>query len=241
MLILMILAKGIQEAKRLLGIRSLILVGALGVAPVAIVIFSGFAMHWRVLGRHLIATLPLLNLLIAIGLAKLYERETVRLWSWRSAIAVCFLLAFVYSSLSLRFADRHRKDDYRAAATLAKEELASGKRIWWAADALGARYYGLPGEFDYIGELTNIHKPYACIDQSGVQPVSAASGECLAKLLRPDTVILSKPEAFDKNGAIAAYLRAGNFAHARELPAFTIWRAATSTDTPTTRARPSEK
>ena len=240
-LILATLVEGMQEAKRLLGIRSLILVGALGVAPIAIVILSGFAMHWRVLGRHLIAALPLLNLLIAIGLAKSCEDENGRLLSWRSTIAVSVVLAFVYSSFSLRFADRHRKDDYRAAATLAKQELAGGKRIWWAADALGARYYDLPGEFDYMGELTNIPKPYVCIDQSGVQPVSAASGECLEKLLPPDVVILSKPEAFDKNGAIATYLRTGNYANARELPAFTIWRSATPTGTSTTKARSSEK
>ena len=213
-----------QEAKRLLGIRSLILVGALGVAPIAIVILSGFAMHWRVLGRHLIAALPLLNLLIAIGLAKSCEDENGRLLSWRSTIAVSVVLAFVYSSFSLRFADRHRKDDYRAAATVAKQELAGGKRIWWAADALGARYYGLPGEFDYMGELTDRPKPYLCIDHSGVQSVGDASGDCLAKLLPPDLVILSKPETFDRKGAVAAHLRATNFVRTQELPAFTIWR-----------------
>ena len=240
-LILAVLAKGLQEAKRLLGIRLLILVASLGVVPVAIVVFSGFAMHWRVLGRHLIATLPLLNLLIALGLAKLGEAERGRVWALRSAIVASFLLAFVCSSFSLRFSDRHRKDDYRAAATLAKQELADGKRIWWAADALGARYYGLPGEFDYMGELTNIHKPYVCIDQSGVQPVSTASGECLEKLLPPDVVILSKPEAFDKNGVIAAYLRARKFVNERELPAFAIWRSAAPNGTSTTTERSTEK
>ena len=240
-LILVVLAKGLQEAKRLLGIRLLILVGALGVVPVAIVVFSGFAMHWRVLGRHLIATLPLLNLLIALGLAKLCERESGRVWPVRSAIAGSFLLVFVCSSFSLRFADRHRKDDYRAAVTLAKHELADGKRIWWAADALGARYYGLPGEFDYIGELTNVHKPYACIDQSGVQPVSAASAECLDKLIPPDVVILSKPEVFDKNGALASYLRSGKFVNLQSLPAFAIWRSSAPTGTSTTKDRSVEK
>ena len=132
----------------------------------------------------------------------------------------------VCSALSLRFSDRHRKDDYQAAATLAKQELAAGKRIWWAAGELGARYYKLPGEFDYMGELTNQHKLYACLNQAGVQAVSAASSACLDTLLAPDVVILSKPETFDQSGAITAYLKNRNYAKTQVLPAFTIWRPA---------------
>ena len=228
LLILVTLAIGVREALRLLGPRAVVLVAALGVLPMAIVVFSGFAMHWRVLGRHMIAELPLLNLLFALGLASLWQKGADRAWPLRATIAAGFLLAFVYSSCSLRFADRHRKDDYLAAAAIAKQALAAGKRVWWAADALGARYYGLPGDFDYMGELTGQHEPYVCIDQPGVQAVDAASGECLAKLLRPDVVILSKPETFDTKGVIAAYLKAGNFAKAQELPAFAIWRPASA-------------
>jgi hypothetical protein len=143
----------------------------------------------------------------------------------RAVVAVAFLLVLVYSSCSLRFADRHRKDDYRAAAAIAQEELAKGRRVWWAADALGAEYYGLPGEFDSIGELTGVGTPRACIDRTGVQSITGAPKECLEMLSRPNLVILSKPEIFDNNGAIAAYLATGNFAKVQVLPAFTIWRA----------------
>ena len=224
--ILAALARGFLEAKSLLGARNFIPLIALGVAPAAIIILSGFLMHWRVLGRHMIATLPFLNLLFALGLAKLCESKQGHVWPLRSLIAVSFLLVFICSSLSMRFSDRHRKDDYRAAAATAKQELAAGKRVWWAADALGARYYQLPGEFDYMGELTNQHQPYACLDQAGVQAVSGATGACLDKLLAPDVVILSKPETFDQSGAITAYLKRRNYAQAQVLPAFTVWRPA---------------
>ena len=227
-LIVVTLAIGVRQAVRLLGPRAVVLVVTLGVLPMAIVVFSGFAMHWRVLGRHMIAELPLLNLLLALGLASLCQKGAGRTWPLRALIAAGFLLAFVYSSCSLRFAERHRKDDYMAAATIAKQELAAGKRVWWAADALGARYYGLPGEFDYMGELTGQHKPHVCMQQPGVQAIAAAPAECLEKLLPPDVVIVSKPETFDAKGVIAAYLKAGNFAKAQELPAFTIWRPATA-------------
>ena len=225
-LILATLTIGLYQAKQLLGVKSLALVCALAALPVAIVVLSGFVMHWRVLGRHLMAALPLFNLLIALGLARLCAGKWGRVWTWRSTMVAGLLLTFAYSSLSLRVADRHMKDDYRSAATLAKQELAAGKRVWWAADALGARYYGLPGEFDYMGELTNVHKPYACIDQTGVQPVSDASGTCLARLGAPDVVILSKPETFDRQGLIVAYLKNANYAVAQALPAFTVWRPA---------------
>ena len=216
---------GLQEAKKLLGTREIIIVGALGLLPLAIVIFSGFAMHWRVLGRHLIAELPFLNVLFALGLVRLLEKGTGRGWPLRTMIAAVFLLVLIYSSCSLRFSDRHRKDDYRAAAAIGQQEFSKGKRIWWAADDLGAKYYELPGEFDYMGELMGTSKPYECIDRSGVQSIYKASAECLGRLSPPDVVILSKPETFDNNGAIAAYLKAKNFVKVRDFAAFTIWHA----------------
>lgn len=219
------LISGLQEAKKLLGTREIIIVGALSLLPLAIVIFSGFAMHWRVLGRHLIAELPFLNLLFALGLVRLFKKGAGFGWSFRTMIAVAFLLALIYSSYSLRFSDRHRKDDYRAAAAIAQQEVSKGKRVWWAANELGAKYYRLPGEFDYMGELTGVPQAYACIDQPGVQSIRAASKECLEMLSPPDVIIFSKPETFDKNGVITAYLKSKNFVKFLEFPAFTIWQA----------------
>jgi len=218
------LVRGLQEAMKLLGSRRLIIAALLSLLPLVIVIYSGFAMHWRVLGRHMIAELPILNLLFALGLAKLFEKEAGRGRPLRVMIALAFLLALTYSSFSMRFSDRHRKDDYQAAAAVALQDVSKGKRVWWVADALGAKYYGLPGEFDFIGELTGVSKPRECIDRSGVQSVNGASRECLEMLLPPDVVILSKPETFDQKGVVAAYLKAKNFVKVQVFPAFTIWR-----------------
>lgn len=222
LIILGTLAKSVRDARIILGTRRLGVMFALSISPIVIIIASGFIMHWRVLGRHMIATLPLLNLLIALALTKLCEVKEGRGWLLRRMVAMGFLLIFVYSSLSLRFAERHRKDDYRAATAAASQELMAGKRVWWAADALGARYYNLPGEFDYMGELTNVHRTYDCIDRSGVQAVSGASANCLDQLAPPDMVILSKPDTFDRDGVISSYLKARNYVAVRELPAFTI-------------------
>ena len=220
--------KGLLEAKNRLGTRWFVLILVLGMAPVLIVVASGFAMHWRVLGRHLIGSLPLLNVVLALGLAKLCAAEPSRGRPWRLALAGGLVLALAGSSLSLRFAERHAKDDYRAAADIARQALADGKRVWWAADALGAWYYKLPGEFDYWGELTGMHKPAVCIDMTGVQSVVDASADCLRNLQLPDVVILSKPETFDRSGALTEYLSIRHFDISQALPAFTVWRPTNS-------------
>jgi len=230
--LLTVLALGLNAARARLGGRQLVLMGALGMLPVVIVIYSGFAMHWRVLGRHLIAALPLLNLVLALGLATLLQADGRRGQSLRWLLAVSALLFLVYSSCSLRFAQAHRKDDYRAAAALAQAAMAQGQRVWWAADVIGAHYYGLPGEFDVMGELTGQHKPLACSDLPGVQPIPNASTQCLLTLTAPDVVILSKPETFDSQGDIAGYLQAQRFAVVQSLPAFTIWRRSGQSDAP---------
>ena len=237
-IVLAMLVVGVREAKHALGSRKFGLMVALGVFPVAVVVAAGFIMHWRFLGRHLIATLPLLNLLFALALAKFWRTSSSRFIFNRAAIPLLFLMAFAVSSLNLRFADRHRKEDYQSAASIAKQELAAGKRVWWVADVLGARYYGLPGEFDYMGELTNKPKPYECVDHAGVQAVGDAPANCLRKLAAPDVVLVSRPETFDQKGVVAAYLKAGSFVKVKDLPAFTVWRPATAVDTTSPQLRP---
>lgn len=226
-----VLVAGLNGAGTRLGIRGLLLMGALGLLPVGIVIFSGFAMHWRVAGRHLFAALPLLNLVLAMGLATLLQADGRRHQRLRWLLAVSALLLFAYSACSLRFATRHRKDDYRAAAVLAQGALAQGQRVWWAADVIGARYYKLPGEFDVLGELTGQHKPPTCSDLPGVQAIANASTPCLLTLTQPDLVILSKPDTFDTRGDIVGYLKARHFAVVQALPAFTIWRRSADAQT----------
>ena len=183
-------------------------------------------MHWRVLGRHLIPTVPLLNLLLAMGVVSLLGTGHTRGRRLRWTAATACLLFLAASSLSLRFADRHKKDDYRAAAALATQALAQGQRVWWAAGTLGAHHYAVPGEFDHLAELTSTQAALACTDVPGVQSIANASQDCLRTLSAPDIVIASKPETFDSGGDIARYLKTGNFTPVQELAAFTVWQRA---------------
>jgi hypothetical protein len=225
-IVLFVLAVGVQQAKHRLGTRTLMALGALALLPVAIVVASGFIMHWRVLGRHLIASIPILCLLFALGLARLLEPRGPTRLGLRSMVAVAFMLVLAYSSASLRFAERHKKDDYQAAAVIAKLGASQGKRVWWAADYIGANYYRLPGEFDFMGELTGAHRPPACRDLPGVQATANLSAACMQALSRPDIVILSRPDAFDQSGELVSYLQARDFVKVRDLQAIEVWQPA---------------
>ena len=223
--VLITLAAGLIEVKKRLGVARLIVMCALALFPVAVVVTSGFVMHWRVLGRHLIAALPVLNLLFAMGLASLLVASRQPIGVVRSAVAVSCVVLLTISSLSLRFSERHRKDDYRAAVNVAQEAIAKGQRVWWAAANLGANHYGLAGEFDFMAEMTGKSKPFDCSDRAGAQPVAYMSRDCLQLLSPPDVVIFSKPDVFDASGAIADYLIVGKFTETQYLPAFVVWRS----------------
>jgi hypothetical protein len=99
-----------------------------------------------------------------------------------------------YSSLSVRYAPRHAKDDYKHAAELAAIELAHKGRVWWIADIRGALYYGIP---------------YASDDARYVPAVQTNVSEKTLSFLSaqdpPTLVLLSKPE-FDPQNLVSRYL-----------------------------------
>lgn len=225
--LLFVLTRGVREARARLTRADWLLIVGLAVFPVAVVIFSGFAMQWRVLGRHLLATLPLLNLVLALGLCALWTGDGRGRWA-RRAVVAGVLLALLASSVSQRFAERHRKDDYRTAAERAVTALAQGQRVWWAADFIGAVYYRVPGTFDVMGELTGDHQPPSCADLPGAQAAANLEADCMQGLSRPDLVVLARPETFDRHGSISAFLAAGGYTKVEELPAIDIWRSASS-------------
>lgn len=225
---LVVLLMGLQATRKRMGGGALLVVVAFSLLPVVAVIASGFAMHWRVLGRHLIAALPLLILLLAMGLVALLDPVRRHGRAWRRAVAIAWLVLLTASSLSLRFADRHSKDDYRAAAAIAKHSLAQGQRVWWAAGTVGAHHYAVPGDFDYLAELMSLQGRVSCSDLPGVQSVTNLPQDCLRMLSVPDIVITSKPETFDTRGDIARFLVAAAFAPVQQLAAFTVWQRGAS-------------
>jgi hypothetical protein len=169
----------------------------------------GVAVRFRVLGRHCAPLLPLVLFVLGSGIAALLKRRD---WVGRLVLAAFVGLSLI-SCLSLRFSERHAKDDYRGAAAMGREALARGETVWWGARKEGAILYHLP--------LTE--QPV----KPGMAVYVANQGKGFERdLPKPDLVLTSKADLFDSNGALADYLARAGFCPTASFPAFTTWRAA---------------
>jgi hypothetical protein len=185
--------------KKLLGLAVVV------AAPAIFILAAGFAMHFRVLGRHFAPLLAGEVFLLGLGVAA----------TWRHGVAgkvlvFGFFALCLTSGLSLRLSTRHAKDDYHSAAGLARAALAAGKTVWWNADENAAGYYHLPltkGSSSPGNALLLIDPP------DGL----------LANAIPADVVILSRPDIYDPHSVLAGYLERNHFHCAAVLPAFVVW------------------
>ncbi len=175
-------------------------------SPLVLLVAAGVIAHFRLLGRHVTPLLAVGVWLLTLGFAALAKD---RVW-WKRAVAGLFVALGLISCLSLRFAPRHARDDYRGAAARARVALAQGQIVWWSAAGAGAEYYRLPtslppGKAGRALELINV-----------------APAE-LAGLPMPDLVVESKPDVHDARGAVATFLATREYQPAEMLAGFTIW------------------
>jgi hypothetical protein len=168
----------------------------------ALVLLKG----WQPAARHFTPASPVVVLAVALALAAAWGEKSKWLIGWTTA----FTLLWLVSSLEVRFAPRHRRDDYRDAAQAGREALAGGKRVWWVAAKYAGEYYGLSQTSDPkdVSRALLVYRP---------------DSQYLANLPNPDVVILTKPVLFDTTGAIIAYLQARHYRQTETLQAFSIW------------------
>ncbi len=209
LLALGVFALGWREVARTFPRRAKIGMIVYSFPPGLVLLALGVARDFRLLGRHFIPLVPLVLGLMAVGILHLVTSRR-RLGF---IVGIAFGSVWFASCLSLRFAEAHRKDDYRAAAEIAKDALNRNEKVWWSADRAAAAYYGVPVEPSSEGNF------------AGVVLIVHPQTEELAKLARPFLVIASKPDIYEgSSDALGDYLRAGGFVAVRDLPAFTIWR-----------------
>ncbi len=174
--------------------------------PFLFLFFLGIRFHFRILGRHLMPLLPCFLLLVSAGIRSA--------WSSRRKYKIfIFLMMGIWlsSALSLRFAPRHFKDDYRSAARVAKKAQGQGKTVWWVADAQTGNYYGLT-------DLTIPPK-----NGSSILLLASPSEEALQHLAAPEMVLLSRPDAFDCRRAIQNYLAINHYRVIDSFRDFTVY------------------
>lgn len=202
-----ILFYGLRQLIRLFSLRNVLLVALPFAGALLFLLAVGVVSHFRVLGRHCTPLIIISLYWLAAGLAALWGNGK---WGIKRVWVMAFLVLSLYSALLFRFADRHKKDDYRSAAKVALAQLQRGQRVWWNADLYGAAYYRVPVSTD---------------DATGVRYLMNPAATDLTP--PPDVIIASRPDVYDATGALADFIRGQGFKRSAEFTAFTIWTRKT--------------
>lgn len=206
LLVVAALAVFLVSQRRSLSIRRRVVIAwvlAL-VLPSCLILCMQFLASYRPLPRHFIPALPavIVGLAATIDLA-LTQKHIV----WR-LVAVLLPALWLGSSLNLRLREIHAKDDYRTASRIAAAALEENKEVWWAADAAAAYIY-----------LT----PVALQEVPGrAWAMQAPSWEDIRFKFPPRVIVISKPDIYDPQGAVARYAAENRFVPALQLHAFTV-------------------
>jgi 4-amino-4-deoxy-L-arabinose transferase-like glycosyltransferase len=164
-------------------------------------LFVGFP-FW---GRHLAACFPFFIVVVFWILAQFAKNQL----SLSKFLPMIFCVALLCSSLILRFAPYHRKDDYRSAAKLAQSYLEQGKTVWWAADEPSLLYY-LPELESHIASQS-LFLAYG----SRSTPIEFSK--------KPDLVLLSKPDIYDQLNSVSHFLNQQNYRKTGSFTAFSFY------------------
>lgn len=183
------------------------------VLPLLLLTLAGHFVGFLVLSRHCTPLMPAILFVFSLALCSACSSGRASL----KILSVAFLVLSLLSCLSIRFAARHQKDDYRDAARTALAALDQGKKVWWSADDYGAAYYHLlvaaaPGETGHALLLLN------------------PAPQTLATLPAPDVVVLSKPDLYDNQQALQNYVSNNPYSQIATLPAFAVWQRKTLPD-----------
>ena len=147
-------------------------------------------------GRHLASLLPFVVLTAGIAAS-----TPLRIGQRPLNVLPLLLGATLFtSSLLVRFDPSHRRDDYRSAARIARTAAHKGKIAWWAAAHETAEYYGVV----FCGVDADDQR--AC-----VVPTDNREKRGLENLPEPDVILISKPELYDRTGAVRSYVEEHRF------------------------------
>jgi hypothetical protein len=185
---------------------------------VVVISFVGLAIlaaaaHFPFWGRHLAPVFPAIVLIAAVSLSSIGFRQLAI-----SGLAATLCLLLLASSLQLRYADRHAKDDYRGATNRAAAALSSGKRVWWFADVWASRYYGLD---------VTIKDPQA----SGLPIRPDDFSGRYQQLPPPDLIVLSKPDIYDQDSSLRAFIQRAGYHQSGHVQAFQFFEKSALSET----------
>lgn len=207
-----------QMNRRSLGRRIFVAWTIALLVPSILVLFKLLVGSYRGLPQHFIPAFPAVVLALASVICAAFAQKQI---AWRAAAALLPLL-WLGSALDMRWRDVHAKDDYRTATKIAASALAENKEVWWAADAATAFIYLTP-----IGLEEAPGRAWA---------MQAPSWDSIRYKYPPRVIVISKPDIYDPQGAVARYAAENQFSPVVKLQAFTIF---TRHGEPIMQARPS--
>lgn len=177
--------------------------------PLLLMLAAGMLLHWRVVGRHLSAMLPI----VLLGFGAFFHLSLSGRGGavWRG-IGALLLLGLLASALSMRWQPRHLKDDYRQAAAWARAALEQGHSVLWIADLRGLRYYG----------LLQAREDGSSRPLPGIIPFSRYPEIALSQPY-PAVVIYSPREGVDPGRLARPVLDSGRYTKTATAPSFELY------------------
>lgn len=175
------------------------------VVPSILILVRLIMGSFRGLPQHFIPALPAVVLALAAVICSAFAQKHI---VWRAAAALLPLL-WLGSSLDLRWRDVHAKDDYRTATKIAASALGQNKEVWWAADAATAFIYLTPIALEEV--------------PGRAWAMQAPSWDSIRYKYPPRVIVISKPDIYDPQGAVARYAAENQFSPVVKLQAFTIF------------------
>ncbi len=178
----------------------------------ALVVFvTGIPLKKAFWARHLSGAFPFYVFALALALQRLIEEKRP------AGLLTAALLAFLLcsSSLSLRMATRHGKEDYRGAAREAVVAAAQKKNVWWVAGTETGHYYGLAFESKSPGP-SKIFAPRLAA-REGCSTLPTADGSL------PDVIFVTRPDVHDPDGQVSRLIESGSYQLKRDSGHFSVW------------------
>ena len=181
----------------------------------------GLVLKFPFWGRHLSPLLPFFVCLVAV-ICRQFKSKLLG-----PAMILVMGLFWAVSTANIRVHPRFDKDDYRSAVLFAKRALAEGDTVWWAANALGAKFYDLQTtSFDQVAQTTDREDAGALFGPACYSVVKANAND-LEALPTPSCVILSKPDIFDEHGNVRRFLKRMGYQVEARFTAFEVWARTT--------------
>lgn len=184
------------------------------IAPILFTIAAGYLTGFRVLGRHLMPVAAAIAMVSGFGLwtAATQDGRLAKLLA--SVFAVTYLAAAASYS-----APRHDNEDFRSASKIAAQHVANGELTWWSSMEPIAEHYGL--QIVYLDWGMRCFPLDSLLDAALI--VRNVTDECAHKLAPPDIIILSRPDANDRQGSIVGFATRGAYDEVQAPKGFRIW------------------